>query len=307
GTPLRINANFRHPAIRQLARLSGWTLGYAIANQIAVFVVQNLAVSIAPGQQDAYTKAFTFFVLPHGLLAVSIATTFEPEFTRSITKRDRAGFIDRASLGVRLVAMLTIPAGFGLFVLRRAIIGGALQHREFTAVAALNTSRALAGFALGLAGFSIYLFVLRGFYAHHDARTPFIINLFENGINIVLAIILVGRYGVLGLGLSFCIAYIVSAGLALLILSYKVEGFSLVPIFASLWPMFLASVVMAEVVWFVARHVGGNSHGPAIVRLVVGTIVGGAVYVGALIVLRVPEWSLLKNRLSRRQASSEQV
>ena len=40
-------------------------------------------------RQDAYTKAYTCFVLPHGLLAMSIATTFLPEMASAIRRRDR--------------------------------------------------------------------------------------------------------------------------------------------------------------------------------------------------------------------------
>ncbi|MCU1399873.1 MAG: hypothetical protein JWN62_2982 [Acidimicrobiales bacterium] len=301
GVPLKISTNLRHPAIKQLLALSGWTLGYAIANQISIIVVQNLALSRGAGQVDAYAKAFTFFVLPHGLLAVSIATTFEPEMARNVVRKDKPAFIEQSSLGIRMVALLTMPAGLGLFVLRRPIIGAILEHSRFTSTAALNTSRALGGFAIGLVGFSIYLFVLRAFYAHHDARTPFIINLFENAINIVLAFVLTGRYGVLGLALSFGIAYLVSAMLALLILSYKVTGFALAPLYTSLWRMLLAAIVMAEVVWIVARNVGANSGTGAISRTVAGTITGTAVYVALLLVLGAPELDLLRNRFKPRR------
>ena len=297
GVPWKINTDFKNPAVKQLMRLSGWTLGYAIANQIAIIVVQNLALSSGPGQADAYTKAFTFFVLPHGLLAVSIATTFEPEMARNVVRRDKASFIEQASLGVRMVALLTIPAGFGLFVLRRAIIGAVLEHNQFNGVAALNTSRALGGFAIGLVGFSVYLFVLRGFYAHNDARTPFIINLIENAINIALAFPLIHRYGVLGLGLSFGIAYLVTAALALLVLSYKVPGFSLRDLYTSLWRMLLAGVIMAEAVWGAARAVGSNSGGGVILRLAAGTSIGILVYVLILLALEAPEIELLAKRL----------
>jgi len=297
GVPWKINTDFKNPAVKQLMRLSGWTLGYAIANQISIIVVQNLALHSGPGQSDAYTKAFTFFVLPHGLLAVSIATTFEPEMARNVVRRDKARFIEQASLGVRMVALLTIPAGFGLFVLRRAIIGAVLEHNEFKAIAALNTSRALGGFAIGLVGFSVYLFVLRAFYAHNDARTPFVINLIENAINIALAFPLIHRYGVLGLGLSFGIAYLVTAALALLVLSYKVPGFSLREVYTSLWRMLLAGVIMAEAVWGAARAVGSNSGGGVILRLAAGTGVGILVYVLILVALETPEIDLLGKRL----------
>ena len=301
--PLRFNANFRHPAVRKLVQLSGWTLGYAIANQVSIVVVKNLALGSGEGQQAAYTAAFTFFVLPHGLLAVSIATTFVPELSRFVTRGDKAAFIDRTSLGIRMVALLTLPAGIGLFVLRRSIIGGILQHGRLNALQALNTSRALGGFAVGLVGFSVYLFVLRGFYAHQDARTPFIINLGENALNIVLAWILVGRYGVLGLGLSFGIAYLASAVVALLVLSYKVPGFELRPIYESMGRMLLASAIMGEVVWLFARHVGANAGDGAIPRALLGTIIGAGVYVAVLTLLKAPELTLISDRLLRRRHS----
>jgi putative peptidoglycan lipid II flippase len=142
--------------------------------------------------------------------------------------------------------------------------------------------------------------VLRGFYAHQDARTPFVINLFENLINIVLAWILVSRYGVLGLGLSFGIAYLISAAFALLVLSYKVPGFSLDDIYTSLWRMLLAGVIMAESVWLVTHFVGDNSGAGAVARLLAGILVGTVVYVGVLLLLRAPEVDLLRKTLHRR-------
>jgi putative peptidoglycan lipid II flippase len=112
-----------------------------------------------------------------------------------------------------------------MFVLRRPLIAMLLQHGNFEEPDTIVTSRALAGFSVGLVGFSVYLFLLRGFYANTDAKTPFTINLFENAINIVLAFVLVDRYGVLGLGLAFAIAYLLSALWALQVMSYKVRGF----------------------------------------------------------------------------------
>ena len=145
--------------------------------------------------------------LPHGLLAVSIATTFIPDLARFAAKNDSVGFAHHMFRGVRLTAMLTFPAAAGLLVLSRPTIGLVLQHGNFSANAGVNTSRALAGLSIGLIGFSLYLFALRGFYAHNDTRTPFFINLGENALNILFAFLLVGRYGVLGLGIAFSLAY----------------------------------------------------------------------------------------------------
>ena len=296
GFRFRPNFNLRHPAVRKLVSLSFWTIGFVVANQIALLVVRNLA---EPGSSDAsaYINAFTFFVLPHGLLAVSIATTFQPEMSRSVARRDRPGFVDQASLGLRMTALFTIPAGVGIFVLRQPIIGALLQRGEFSGADADAAQRALAGLALGLGAFSIYMFVLRGFYAHKDTKTPFKINVVENLINIVLAVVLVDRYGVLGLGLAFAFAYMISSLWAMQVLSYKVPGFSVRSILVSIAPMLLAALLMAEAVWLVTSQVGGNVGIDAVVRLVVGAIVGVAVYLGVLFALGVTELDAVRRRL----------
>ena len=290
--------NWRHPVVRKLISLSGWTLGFVGANQVALIVVRNLA---EPGSSNAtaYFVAFTFFVLPHGLLAVSISTTFQPELARAVTRKDKAAFIDQTSLGVRLIALLTLPAGFAIFALRNPIVGALLEYRNFGAEAAANTSDALAGFSLGLVGFSVYMFVLRAFYAHQDTRTPFIVNVVENALNIVLAIVLVGRWGVLGLGLAYAIAYLVSAVWTLQVLTYKVRGFSLRPIWASGWRMLLAAVLMAEAIWLATHGMSSDTGIRAVAQLVVGGLVGLVVYVAVLIALRAPELDWIQRRLGR--------
>jgi putative peptidoglycan lipid II flippase len=292
----RFKPSFGHPAVKSLRSLSGWALGYVVANQIAIVVIRNLLRG-GSGNEDAYTKAYTWFVLPHGLLAVSIATTFLPELASAIKRNDRGAVLDRSSLGIRLIALVTVPAGFGLFVLRRAIVGAAFQHGKFTAANSLNTSRALAGFALGLVGFSVYLFVLRVFYAHQDARTPFVINLGENLLNIVLALLFVDRWGLLGLGLAFGLAYLISAAWALQILHYKLPEFPARTVIDSLWRIGLSALVMSEVVWAVAGSIGANSGSGAIVRVVVSTIVGTVAYAAMLMVLQSPELNEARTRL----------
>lgn len=307
GVPMGFHLDTRHPAVQRLKALSGWALVYVVANQAAIIVVQNLLFRSGERNSSVYMDAFVFFTLPHGLLAMSITTTFLPELAEAVTERRREQLIDRAGLGIRLVALLTIPAGFGLFALRRPLIGLALQHGEYTAADALLASRALAGFALGLGAFSVYLFTLRAFYAHHDARTPGMINLVENLINIVLALLLHQRYGVLGIAASFAIAYSVSALWAIQILGYKVHGFPVRATVISLARIVLAAVVMAEVAWFASRSVGGNEGVAALTRVGAGTAAGIVVYVGVLVALKAPELEALVARFRRRPAAVPRV
>ena len=182
-------------------------------------------------------------------------------------------------------------------MLRRAIVGALLEHGSYTPAAADNAARALAGFALGLVGFSVYLFVLRAFYAHQDTRTPFVINVVQNVLNIALAIALVGRYDILGLAAALAISYVVCSLWALQVLTYKVPGFPLRAVFASLWRILVAAAVAGEVTWLVASRVGGSAGTGAWLRMIVGAVVGVGAYVGVLAVLKAPELNALRARL----------
>jgi putative peptidoglycan lipid II flippase len=296
GLRYRPVLDWKHPAVRKLLVLSGWTIGFVAANQVAVVVIRNLATHEGEGILSAYVDAFTWFVLPHGLLAVSIATTFQPELARAVIHRDRPEFVRRLSQGVRLITLLTLPAAAGLFVLRDPIIG-LMQRGQFDPVASENTARALAGLAIGLVAFSIYLFTLRGFFAHQDTRTPFVLNVGENLLNIVFAFLLVGRWGVLGLGLAYSIAYLLSAAWSLQVMSYKVPAFKVRAVVSDLWRPLLAVVLMAEAMWLVT-HDAPSDHGwDALIQVVVGGVAGLVVYAAVLLVLRTPELSGLARLL----------
>ena len=64
GIRIRFRFDLHHPSVRRVAGLSGWTLGYAICNQVALFAVLALANGEGDGAVSAYTYAFIFFQLP---------------------------------------------------------------------------------------------------------------------------------------------------------------------------------------------------------------------------------------------------
>jgi putative peptidoglycan lipid II flippase len=297
--PFRFRPNFSHPAVRTMVKLSSWTFGFVVTNQISLVIIKNLAQP-GSGNQDAYSKAFTFFMLPHGLLAISIATTFVPELVRRVRAGDNEGFATWTTSGVRWISLLTIPSSVAIVILANPIIAALLEHGNFDSAASNNTARALAGLSVGLAGFSVYIFALRGFYAHEDTRTPFYVNLFENVLNVVLALILVGRYGVLGLGLAFGIAYMISAVVVLWLLHVKYGAVHWVRLVALLWRTILASAVMGFVVWFLEGLLEAQSDMAQLAELFLCITAGFIVYVGALYVVRVSEIRNLSALLPRR-------
>ena len=300
GIRIRFNPDWRHPAIRTVVRLSGWTIGYAVANQIALFVVLALANGEGAGAVSSYTYAFIFFQLPHGLFAVSIMTTFMPDLAGFATQGDLPGFRDRFALGLRLQTLVVLPAAVGYILLARPLVALLLERGAFGGGSSELTAEVLVAFSVGLLGFSVYLLALRGFYAFKDTRTPFFVNLAENGVNIVAAVALVGVLGVQGLALAYALAYSVGAVLALASLRRRVQGLGGRQAVDGIGRMVVAAGIMAMAVWAVANVVGSDEGLGAVARTLSGVLVGIAVYLVALVALRVPDAMDLLRRLRRR-------
>lgn len=303
--PLRWRFDWRDHGLRTVVRLSGWTFGAVVANQVALFVTLALAYGTGQGDVSAYTYAFIFFQLPYGLLAVSVMTTFMPELATHASRRDLPGFRDRFSQGLRLILLSILPAAVGMAILSSALLAVLLEWGAFGPSSVTNTAHALVLFAVGLPGFSVFLWAMRGFYAFKDTRTPFLLYLLENAINIALAFVLVGRFELEGVIAAYSIAYTVSAVVALAVLRRRTGGLGGVATLSSLARTAAAAVVMGLVVAGVAVLVTGTSRAADLLEVIVGVGAGLVAYLGMLLVLRSPDLAWFTDRWGRRGARSD--
>jgi putative peptidoglycan lipid II flippase len=299
GIRLRPVFNFRHPAVRKVVRLSGWTAGYVAVNQIALWIVLVLANG-TKGGVSVYQGAYVFFQLPHGLVAVSLMTTLTPELAETAARADFATFRRNFALGLRLMTLVILPAAAGYVVLARPVVALLLQRGAFTPGQAGLTAACVALFAVGLLPFSLYLYALRGFYALHDTRTPFVINCWENLLNVVVAVALYPWFGVQGLAFSFSVAYAVAAVMALRSLARRTGGLGLdLRSRQVLVRTTVAALVMTLAVRLAVVALPGRP--PAIVQAAVGVLVGVVVYGAALSAMRVREVAEIVRRLRARR------
>jgi putative peptidoglycan lipid II flippase len=282
----------RHEAVRTVLRLSGWTFGFVVANQVALYVALVLA-NHRSGDVAVYQAAQTFFFVPYGIFAVSVTSALLPDLSKSWSTGDVAGFRRDVSMGLRLVAFVLVPAALGYVVLAHPIIDLVLRHGRLSAGSAHLTGDVLALFAAGLPGFSAYLLLVRAYQAMLDTRSLFFLYLVENGINIVLAFAFYPRWGVQGLAAAFSIAYTAATFVTLAHLrrrTARIEGRAMV---VSLLRISLASAVMTGVVIAISHLVGGTGPLAAALRVGSAVVAGVTVYAVAAKVLRVGELSLL--------------
>jgi putative peptidoglycan lipid II flippase len=301
---LRFLPQWRHPAVARLVRLSGWTIGYVAANQLSLVVVFRLARDTGVGGLTTFLYSVAFVQLPHGLLAVSIMTTFGPELARLAFRGDDRGFNRQVSLGLRMTALLIVPASVAYVVMGRPLVSVLLERGLLRGPSAALLADTLSAMALGLLGYSAYLFVLRCFYARTDARTPFFVNVYENAAMVVLGVPLTARYGVQGLGFSFALAYSSAAVIAFVVLVRRVPGFNVPLLTSSLFRFLLAGLLMAEVTYLASRAVGSDQGWGALLRASAGGLAGLAAYGAVLVFLRAPELDALRRLVPRRPAAA---
>jgi putative peptidoglycan lipid II flippase len=206
---------------------------------------------------------------------------------------DLAALRGQLSRGLRLAAVVIVPAAALYIGLARPIIVALLQRGAFSGGDASVVADTLAMFAVGLLPFSMYLFSMRAFYARHDTFTPFWINCVENAVNIGLAFPLYAWLGIPGLALAFSIAYFAGAGLALLLLHDRLGGIEGRRIATTIGKVLVAGAAVAALSWAISELVGWSSTFAAFAACVIGVVVGGIVYLGLLALLRVEELATL--------------
>ena len=266
-------------AMRRITRLAGWTFGWVVANQVALVVVLALADGVSvPGAVSSYTYAYTFFLLPYGVVAVSVMTAVTPSLASRWATGDIAGFRHRMAFGLRGILAIIIPSAVGMLILAHPLIDLVLAHGAETSAAADSTAAALAMFALGLPGFCTFLYMVRVFQAMQDTRTAFRLYLVENAVNIVLALLLVGPLGVRGLALSLSIAYTVAALLALSVVRGRVGGLGGPELTTPVSRVVGASAVMAVATVLAVSVSGAPSGFGLLARVALAVVVGAVAY-----------------------------
>ncbi len=281
---LRWNWNPRDEALRVVARLGGWTFGFVLANQIALFVVTVLAGSVAgPDPVSSYTYAYAFFQLPYGVIAVTVMSVVTPDLAERWSTGQRTAFLHRMSGGLRAILALIIPSAVGMLLLARPAVALLLGNGHSTPAETATTGAALAMFALGLPGFCTYLYLVRVLQSMQRTKVAFYLYLVENALNIVLAVLLVGPLGVRGLALSLSIAYTVAALLALAVFRQWFGRLAERETWSPLVRVLIASVPMAVVV-LVVSNLSGSTSVPGLLARVIGAVVAGGLTFGAVII-----------------------
>ncbi len=298
---VRLRFTRRDPAVAELWRLGRWTLGYVVVNQLGLAVVLVLANAVEGGVA-AYQWAFAIMQLPYAIVAVSLLSALYPRLAR--TAHDPREFGEQVATGLRLVAVLLLPAGVGLAILAGPVATLLLGYGAAAGPGAAFVAVALRFFGLALLPFTIFQLLTRAFYAQADTRTPMLANVAVNLVNVAGGLLAFGllerpQARIAGLVVAWGASYVTGVALLSWVLAVRVRA----AFTSSGWALataVLASAVMAAVLLgAAAAWTPPAGVVPSTVRTLVLVAIGLSAYLVMALLLGSRELAHLRARLRR--------
>lgn len=306
GVRLRFALDFSDPAIRTMLKLAVPTVLYVATNLVSVSFRNSTAFAVSPEGPSVLAYAWTFYQLPYGIVAVSVATAIFTELAEAAGQKDTARYKEQLTGGLRATVTLVLPLAAMLIALAEPLVS-LYRVGRFTAADVAPVAGALRWWALGLVFFATMMFLLRSFYALKDTKTPAFVDLALTVPRVALYTVLAtGTVAWAGIGLNgipiadglFNLA--MTATLAWL-LRKKIGRFELTGVIGDGARMAVASAAGAAVAWGLAALLEPLATGLplALMQLVVGGTAGLVVAFGGGRLLGVSDIDRAWQRLAR--------
>jgi putative peptidoglycan lipid II flippase len=262
--------------------------------QLTFVVATSLASGLAIGSITAFNVAFTILQIPIGVIGVPLGVVVFPSLSRQLAAGATGEYLRLLTRSLRLLLFVMLPiTGLGI-VLRTQIVAVLFDYGRFGGEAVRLTADTLLWFLPGLAAHALIAITARAFYAGRDTRTPVAAAILAVVVNVGLAVALVGPLGLPGLAIAIAAGAWAEAIVLLVILRRRMPAFALGEIGRGFVAWGAAALFASVVAWLVLQVAAGAA-GPAPTKAALLGIlaasggIGGVVYLGAGVALRLPE------------------
>ncbi|WP_375401151.1 murein biosynthesis integral membrane protein MurJ [uncultured Amnibacterium sp.] len=309
GLTYRPDFRWRGVNLGATGRAGAWTFGMLIATQVAGAVETNIA-NIAAGTSSVavMSTSWLIFMLPHGIITVSLITVFYPRMSEHAASGDLAAVRADVAQAVRILLLVVVAADAALLV-------AALPFARFftdSAAQAGAMAAVLIGYLVGLLPFTLLFVVQRAFYSLADTRTPFLFTMAQ--VVVIVAGVLAcsalptGAIAA-GIALVVTLATTIQLAIAAVLLRRRLGGLGGRPVVAATARYLLAGAVAAGVGVVLLILLGGFDDGFAVASkglgLLTTALIGltvAVVYTAVLLALKSPELGVAIDLIKARIA-----
>lgn len=306
GLRYELSFDLSEPGVRRIMQLMLPVLIGLSVTQFNLFISQNLASGLAEGMISALRTAQRLMQVPIGVFGIAVAVAVFPTLSEQSARKEIAEFKRTVSIGVRTVIFLTLPAAFGLIVLRVPIVQALFEQGKFDRYDTLATAEALLFYSLGLFAYSAIQVLNRVFYSIQDTRTPVAIGVITIIFNIILSFVLVNYLGHGGLALAYSIAGIFNMITLLFMVKLRLGNIDGRLMLTSFLKTLFASLAMALAAGFTVSFLQPFLTFPVkvnqLITVISGIGIGVLVFGGLALWMRMEEAQMVLNIFRRRFA-----
>lgn len=306
GFKYKFSLNFFNSGVREVVKLMSFrNIGLAI-EQLNETVGLALASLISTSAITLLTFAQHLQAVPIGLFGATIAQAALPVLSKEQAQKDLESFKITLLTTLHQILFLTLPATAILIVLRIPVVRLVFGASQFTWSDTVLTGRTLALLALGLSAQSVVLLLVRGFYALKDTKSPVLVSFVTVFINIILStlFVVVLKFDVWSLGLSYSVASFTSILLLLFLLNKKVNGFPrdllFNPAFKMTFAAFIAAVALYLPIKALDQLVFDTTRTVNLIMLTgIASFIGISIYILLVWQMKVRELYIFGNLLKK--------
>jgi putative peptidoglycan lipid II flippase len=302
-----LRLDWHHPVLPEVWRAFVPIAALSVVAQINLVVDKMMATTLPPGSVSALYYGDSILGLFY-MLGVSLGIGVFPSLSRSVAADDLASAARAVTTSLRMLIFVLMPLTLLLIAFAEPIIGLILGRGKFDVNAVGMTGSALAMYAIGLIAMALLNILQRAFYALSDSVTPFVVGAATMLLHIVLNWVLMQSLLHAGIALSASLATILGTLGLIGLLARRLPNIparDLAMYLARCGAIALISALVAFLV-FNGLKVGVVTWTGRIAGVLCAAL-GGAIYFGIALALRIPESRMLLNwafgLLRRREAS----
>ena len=271
---------FFHDGMKKMGKLMLPAIFGAAVYQINLLINTQLATLLPAGSVSYLYYADRLVQFPLGIVGMAAATALLPSLSRQALAGDLPAVKKTFGYSVKLVMFITIPAMFGLILLREPIVSLLFKRGAFDTDAVRLTASALLYYACGLWAVTMARLAAQTFYALQDTKTPVRAATASIVVNIVCGLIFMRAMGHAGLALATTVAAAVNVALLFLAMRVKLGALGMTGISVAAAKAVGCSLVMCAGISLLRPQVAG---GEALSTVSTAAGLGLSIAVGAIL------------------------
>ncbi|MDE8653988.1 murein biosynthesis integral membrane protein MurJ [Novosphingobium album (ex Liu et al. 2023)] len=199
GVRLKISVPRFTPEVRRLGMLILPATFGAGVYQISQFVDTFFATSLEQGSLTLLKYADRLNQMPLGIVGIALGTAILPMLARHIQTDNAAEAQRLQANAVEMATLLTLPAAVALAICAPAFVTAFFVGGRMTIAAGDTMAQIVVALVIGLPSYVLVKVFQPAFFSREDTRTPVWIAAAALIVNIGINILVVPRFGIVGL------------------------------------------------------------------------------------------------------------